>query len=207
MSLIPPSSTRQSRVVICCPSLRRYTGEQVVGKKILYPDDFFQRACEEMNTYDDGPVPSPHGGEEWLLPLSAHAIPFVSGEIGSAIDRPAEDYIVREHEGYMLPCLRRVHAFPVESVWVKIMSAQTYLARHRRRLPKLQRVPMDALENASHVITDFRAVAGPPEAQDICLSPYALVRKFASGVIGINSISARSNSLLDTAKKFALVTD
>ena len=207
MSLIPPSSTRQSRVVICCPSLRRYTGEQVVGKKILYPDDFFQRASEEMNTYDDGPVPSAHGGEEWLLPLSAHAIPFVSGEIGSAIGRPAEDYVVREHDGYMLPCLRRVHAFPVECVWVKIMSTKTYHDRHRKRLPKSRRVPMDALENASHIITDFRVTAGPLDAQGINLNPYALVRKFAGDAIGINSISARSKGLLEAAKKFALVAD
>lgn len=207
MSLIPPSSTRTSRVVICCPSLLVYTGEQVVGKKILYPNDFFRLASEEMNAYDDGPVPSALGGEEWFLPLSVHAIPFVSGEIGSAFDRPAEDYVVREYEGSMLPCLRRVHAFPVENVWVKIMSTKTYLTRHRRKLPKAQRAPMDALENASHIITDFRVVAGPPDAQDVCLNPYALMRKFASDAIGINSISARSKGLLEAAKKFALVAD
>lgn len=207
MSLLPPSSVRQARVVICCPSLLRYTGEQVVGKKILYPDDFFRLASEEMNTYDDGPVPSALGGEEWFLPLSMHALPFVSGEIASAIGRPAEDYVVRQHEGCMLPCLRRVHAFPVEAVWVKVMSTSTYLARYRKRLSKPQRAPMDALESASHIITDFRVTAGPPDAQDACLNPYTLVRKFASGAIGINSISARANALLETAKKFALVAD
>lgn len=207
MSLLPPSSARQARVVICCPSLLTYTGERVVGKKILYPNDFFQVATEEMNVYDDGPVPSALGGEEWFLPLSAQALPFVSGEIASAIGRPAEDYVVREHQGYMLPCLRRVHAFPAEAVWVKVMSCATYLSRHRKRLPKPSRAPMDALENASHIITDFRVTAGPPDAQDVCLNPYTLARKFASGAIGINSISARSNNLLDTAKKFALVAD
>ncbi len=207
MSLLPPSNARASRVVICCPSLVVYTGEQVVGKKILYPDDLFRLASEEMNRYDDGPVPTVLGGEEWFLPLSAQALPFVSGEIGSAIGRPAEDYVVRELGGYMLPCLRRLHAFPVEAVWVKVMSTSTYLARYRKKLPKPSRAPMEALESASHIITDFRVTAGPPDAQDVCLNPYTLVRKFASGAIGINSISARSKGLLEAAKKFALVSD
>lgn len=207
MSSIPTPCVLPFQRAIYCPSLLAYTGELVVGKKILCPDLFFPLICNEINHYDDGPLPSPTGNEEWWLPLSPEVLPYVSADIGSAIGRTAEDYIVREQGGYMLPCLRRTYAFPAEAVWVKVISAQTYAEQHRTKVPKKLRLSEDAVRYATHIIIDFRVVAGPAEARNAYLNPYQMARKIAGGTIGIHSAYAKAAAFLAATTAFALVAD
>lgn len=206
MSSIPSSSKPPTRRVIYCSSLLAHTGERVVGKKIVYPDLFFQLACQEMTDHD-GELPSAATHDEWSLPLSPNALPYVSSGVGRAAGHAAEDYIVREYDGYMLPCLRRAHALPAQVVWVKIVPTRTYNQRYRPRLPKDQRLDTETLDLATHVIVDFIVVVSPPEAHAACLNPYEIAKKIASGTICINSTYGRAKSFLEAAKAFALVAD
>ncbi len=200
------SRSATSRLLFFCPTLLRFAGDAVVGKKILDPGAFFQRACEELATYD-GPLPSPEANEEWSMQLSEAVIPLVSSDVGATAGRTEEDYVVRKHNGYMVACLRRSFALPASGVWVKVVPSETYRKRYLPKIAEEERPLLEAIRAATHVIVDVVITVGPVNARVQYPDLHQFLMKIANHSGTLGSIFAGAKRLISAGRDYALVAD